>query len=86
MKCMCQITQSLSTVIPPMHGFQMPIIYLPKHAPAPTAQQRHLPVNQINEIEEQINKRIRVKAQGILSNFKGHVALLQKAIGDLEQE
>jgi hypothetical protein len=29
LKCMCQITQSLSTVIPPMHGFQMPIIYLP---------------------------------------------------------
>jgi len=29
LKCMCQITQSLATVLPPMHGFAMPIISLP---------------------------------------------------------
>jgi len=51
LKCMCQITQSLSTVIPPMHGFQMPIIYLPIAA---SSSQGKTPINQINDLVELI--------------------------------
>ena len=31
-KCMCQITQTLAASIPPAHGFEMPLIYLPNEA------------------------------------------------------
>mmetsp|Transcript_21873 Transcript_21873/g.29281 ORF Transcript_21873/g.29281 Transcript_21873/m.29281 type:complete len:179 (+) Transcript_21873:510-1046(+) len=43
-KCMCQITQTLAASIPPMHGFEMPLIYLPSEASL-YVRDRPLPVN-----------------------------------------
>lgn len=82
MKCMCQITQSLSTVIPPMHGFQMPIIYLPKEARSGRAKS----INQIEELSEMISRKYRIKAQGILSNFKKDIGTVEESIGILEED
>jgi len=31
-KCVCQITQGVTSYVPPMHGFQIPIIYMPNKA------------------------------------------------------
>jgi len=31
-KCMCQITQALSSAIPATHGFEMPLMYIPDEA------------------------------------------------------
>ena len=49
LKCMCQITQSLATVLPPMHGFSMPIISLPAKQGRGAAS-----INQIEDIVQLI--------------------------------
>jgi hypothetical protein len=44
-KCMCQITQALSSAIKPAHGFQMPLIYVPEEANYYMSANRKLPDN-----------------------------------------
>ena len=44
-KCMCQITQTLSSTIKPAHGFQMPLIYVPEEANYYLSANRKLPDN-----------------------------------------
>ena len=48
-KCMCQITQTLAASIPPMHGFEMPLIYLPTEANQ-FVNRKPLPKNQLCEL------------------------------------
>lgn len=78
-KCMCQITQALSASIPPMHGFEMPLIYLP-------GQTRHLigssqiPHNQIDQLTDLISKRLEIKVQNNLATFKNDIQMLRRTI------
>ena len=50
-KCVCQITQELSSFITPEHGFEMPVIYIPDKA---NQGQINMPLNQINKLVEEI--------------------------------
>lgn len=52
-KCMCQITQTLAASIPPAHGFEMPLIYLPDEANFYRRSQS-LPVNQLGQLTDLI--------------------------------
>ena len=81
-KCMCQITQALSASIPPMHGFEMPLIYLPgstRHSMS-SSQIVH---NQINQLTELISKRLEIKVQNNLATFKNDIQLLRRSIRSL---
>lgn len=68
LKCMCQITQSLATVLPPMHGFAMPIISLPNKQGRSGGS-----INQIEDIVQLINTKQHAKAQRILTNFQSDI-------------
>ncbi len=56
-KCMCQITQTLSASIPPMHGFEMPLIYLPNEANN-YRRSKALPTNHLGELTDIIQKKL----------------------------
>lgn len=52
-----------------MHGFEMPLIYLPSEA-SQFIRQHPLPVNQLSMLTELIQKKLMIKAQNNLARYK----------------
>ena len=91
LKCMCQITQSLATAIPPMHGFQMPIIHLPSqpHSHPFTGLDQPALKRDFNQIEDLVrlfNKQIQVKSQTIMTRFKADIAVVEAGVLAMTEE
>ena len=84
-KCMCQITQTLTASIPPMHGFEMPLIYLPDEANQ-YVRSKALPANQLAMLTDLIQKKLTIKAQNNLARYKQDIELLQQSVKHLKQE
>ncbi|CDW79068.1 eh domain-containing protein 3 [Stylonychia lemnae] len=92
LKCMCQITQSLSTIIPPMHGFQMPIISLP--TPHTRYQgfsnqnnnNKLSQINQIDDIVQLFRKKYQVKGQSIMSKFNEDIKIINEVTQKMKNE
>ena len=85
-KCMCQITQTLSSTIKPAHGFQMPLIYIPEEANYYTSVNRKLPENQIFALTQFLEKKLSVIVQHNLARFKIDLQNLRKGIQYLKNE
>lgn len=84
-KCMCQITQTLTASIPPMHGFEMPLIYLPNEA-RKFSRNVSLPKNQLSVLTDLIQKKLKIKVQNNLARFKQDILLLQAGVKTLQND
>eukprot|EP00743_Colponemidia_sp_Colp-15_P002359 GILK01002557.1.p1 GENE.GILK01002557.1~~GILK01002557.1.p1 ORF type:complete len:514 (+),score=89.53 GILK01002557.1:83-1543(+) len=80
-KVMCQITQNLSARISAVHGFKLPLIYIPG-AEGPD-QPESTCINQIDELTLEIDKTISQKIQSNLNTLQSHCNAIAQRIDTL---
>lgn len=64
----------------------MPLIYIPEEAAAFANDRRRLPQNQIMTLVALIEKKLSVKVQNNLAQFKLDLQILRKAVASLKAE
>ena len=79
-KCMVQITSALSSILPPQHGFEIPIIYIPDEVLQNPKKPRKLPDNQIYDLCDTIDKKLDIKVQTNLATFKHDIQTLTESV------
>ena len=75
-----QITQALSSHIQPTHGFEMPVIYIPEEAAQFGTRRTALPENNLPNLGDTLQKRLSVKVQNNLAQFKLDIQTLRKGV------